>query len=270
MAIGPSDIDFLLSGGSTNSNPNNSIGGPPSNFPVLGLMNNLFANVKSESANSGSTDYRCFYISNRNATDTLYDVQVYFSEQGPRGSNVSVGVQKRTEIQKVSLISPISSGVLNMRYDKQQFSVTWGGSPESFGASLQSNLSAIVSGVSVLTQVQGENYFFTVSFLNKADNKSHPLLEVIRNNLVGRDVPIVSISKIVEGRPINSIATSISVDTVPPVGVSFYTPDSSSKLTVGSLSPGDIVPIWLKRITLPGTEYLQNDYFKLKVVGRPF
>jgi hypothetical protein len=275
MAFQPSDIDFFLSGGPTNSNPNNSIGGLPSSFLVLGSMNNLFADVQSEQAASGRTDYRCFYIFNASSADTLRDAEIYFSEQGQGGSSVTLGIQTTTEIQKVVVTGQVSSGNLVMRYDQSQFTVDWAGSAGSFENNMESELGAIVPGVSVSTQtIQGRvpQTFrnFIVSFEGAADNRGHPLLEIVSNNLVGPDVPIVSVSRVNEGAPINSVAPLIPSDTTPPAKVSFYNADESSKLMIGDLLPGDGLPVWIKRVTLAGADYLEGDYFKLKIVGRPF
>ena len=64
MAVVSGDIVYFMSGGSGNSNPNNSIGGDPSSSPISGLVNNLFDNISPEETTAGKTDYRCFYIFN--------------------------------------------------------------------------------------------------------------------------------------------------------------------------------------------------------------
>lgn len=270
MAISLSDIEFFLSGGSTNSNPNNSIGGAPSGFLVLGSANNLFSDISSENATAGRTDYRCFYVSNGSATETLYDAEIYFKEQSPGGSTVSMGVQNSTEIQKISIVGPVYFGDLTLRYDSSEFAAAWGGSAGVFETNLQTGLSAITEGVSVSTLVQGNNFYFTISFLEDSDNRSHPLLEVVANGLLAPDTPIVSISRIAAGAPINSVASLLSVETVAPARVSFYSSDENSRLSIGTLKPGDKVPVWIKRTTPASTDYMEVDYFKFQISGRPF
>lgn len=270
MAISLSDIEFFLSGGPTNSSPNNSLGGQPSSFLVLGSMNNLFSDVSSENADSGRTDYRCFYIFNTNTADTLYDAKIFIGEQGPGGSSVAVGVGNSTEIQRINIVGPVYFGNLLMRYDSAEFTAAWGSSAGEFETNLQSELGSIAPGVSVSSLVQGNNYQFTISFFGDSDKRSHPLLEVVNNGLLAPDAPIVSVSRIASGSPINSIAPTIPVDTAPPANVSFYNADESSKLSIGTLNPGDGVPVWIKRTTQPNTEYMEADYFKLKISGRPF
>lgn len=270
MAISLSDIEFFLSGGPTNSNPNNSLGGQPSSFLVLGSMNNLFSDISTEEADSGKTDYRCVYVFNESETDSLYETKVYFGEEGSGGSSVMLGTYTATEIQKVGIIGPVSSGSVEFRYDSTNFTVNWGASAGQFETNLQAALNGVAPGTSVSTSVQGNSYYFTVSFLGESDNRSHPLLVMVNNGLLAPDTPIVSISRVAEGSPINSVAPLISVETVPPTKVVFQNADESSKLIVGTLGPGDGVPIWIKRITPAGTDYMEKDYFKFKITGRPF
>jgi len=270
MAISLSDIEFFLSGGSTNSNPNNSIGGAPSGFLVLGSANNLFSDISSENATAGRTDYRCFYVSNGSSTETLYDAEVYFEEQSAGGSTVYLGVRNSTEIQKISMIGPVYFGSLTLRYNTIQFSVAWGTSPAEFKTNLQFQLSLIAPGVTIESSTEGNNHYFIIEFSGASDNRSHPLLSVVSNDLLAPDTPIVTISRISDGSPINSLAPQLSVDTVSPAMVSFYESDENSKLYIGSLKPSDKVPIWIKRITPSSTDYLETDYFRFSISGRPF
>lgn len=266
MAIKLSDIGFFLSGGSTNSSPNASLGGSPSGFILLGTMNNLFSDITSEEAQSGKTDHRCFYLFNNSEVDYLYDSEVYIETQVANGATVSIGVQKSTEVQKVSIVGPVYFGDMDMRFGSQEFNVAWGGSAGAFETNLQAGLGAIAPGVSVSTEVEGNNYKFTISFSGDSDNKSHPLLEVVRNGLLAPDNPIVSISRIAGGSPINSVAPLLSVSSVPPARVSFQ----DSPIAIGDLGPGDGLPVWVRRITPSGTDYIKNDGFTFGVSGRPF
>jgi hypothetical protein len=91
MTISANEIQFFLSGGPTNTNPNSSIGGAISSSPVLGMLNNLFRDITSEEAASGRTDYRCVYIKNASSSDSLYDAEIYVYSQSSAGSNVTIG-----------------------------------------------------------------------------------------------------------------------------------------------------------------------------------
>jgi hypothetical protein len=267
MAINLSDIEFFLSGGSSNSNPALSLGGAPSGFVILGTLNNLFSNVTSEQAESGRTDYRCFYVFNGSETDSLLDSEIFLESQDAGGSRAQIGVEKSTEVQRIGIVGPAYFGSLTLRYDSQVFVANWGTSAGQFEANLQSELVDIgLDGVSVSTVVSGNNYSFTISFFGASDNRSHPLLEVVQNGLLAPSTPTVSISRVSSGAPVNSVATQLSVDTVPPARVVF----SDSKIAIGTLAPGDGVPVWVKRVTSAGTEYQERDGFNFRISGKPF
>ena len=61
MAIAASDLEFYLSGGGSNSNPNAALGGVISSSAITNASdNNLFDDVTGDEADSGETHYRCF------------------------------------------------------------------------------------------------------------------------------------------------------------------------------------------------------------------
>lgn len=280
MAISTSDIQFFLSGGNNNPRPNSSLGGQPSSFPLTGGMNSLFSNVTTEEAFAGKTDYRCFYVFNKSETDTLSEVEIYFEDQGFGGSTVTLGLQKATETQRISVIGPVTDGSLDLIYGSDSMRVFWMGSPAGFATDLQTKLRALnragyqlVPNVSVVPAVPvGNRYDFSVTFAGASANKSHPLLRVASggNNLTGPDTPIVSVSKTTEGSPINSVAPTLSVETIAPARVAFSTSDSSARLGVGRLGPGEGFPVWVRRVTLAGAEYAKDDYFAFRITGKPF
>lgn len=68
MAIIASEIQYRLSGGASNSDPNASLGGVKSS---TAWTSTLFDDVSSAEATEGSVEYRCFYIHNANADATL-------------------------------------------------------------------------------------------------------------------------------------------------------------------------------------------------------
>lgn len=280
MAISTSDIQFFLSGGNNNPYPNSSLGGRPSSFPLTGGMNSLFSNVTTEQAFAGKTDYRCFYVFNKSETDVLSETEMYFEDQGFGGSTVTLGLQKATEVQKISVVGPVTGGGLNLIYGSAPLEVFWMGSPAGFATDLQTKLRALdQSGYKLAPDVSvvpaapvGNRYDFSVTFAGASANKSHPLLLLASggNNLTGPDTPIVSISKVTEGYPINSVAPTLSVETIAPARVTFSTSDRSARLSVGRLAPGEGFPVWVRRVTIAGTEYAEDDYFAFRITGRPF
>lgn len=103
MTISAEQLQFFLSGGSVNTDPNYSIGGAISSAPVLGVLNNLFRDVSSDEAASGRTDYRCVYIKNISSSDSLYEAEIYVYSQSSGGSSVMIG----TSPTPVGTIAPL-------------------------------------------------------------------------------------------------------------------------------------------------------------------
>lgn len=94
MAVSATDIEYRLSGGAANASPDASLGGVMSATPIADSTNdNLFDDVSQSESTSGDTEYRCFYITNKNATDTLSDCGVYISAQTPSAdTSVEIGL----------------------------------------------------------------------------------------------------------------------------------------------------------------------------------
>ena len=68
MAVLAGDIDFHLSGGAANADPNASLGGAISNNQIVGgSLHNLFDQVAGAESSAGDSEYRCFYVRNNSA-----------------------------------------------------------------------------------------------------------------------------------------------------------------------------------------------------------
>ncbi len=86
MAITASDLHLRFSGGSSNSDPNASIGGAKSSVQVTDNSdNNLFDDVSGTESNAGDTEYRCLYVHNAHGSLTAQNTHIYIS-QDPAGS----------------------------------------------------------------------------------------------------------------------------------------------------------------------------------------
>lgn len=84
MPASASDIKFFLSGGASNADPDDSRGGVISSFELVnGTLENLFDIVSLAEASAGHEDYRCFYVKNVNATDTIYDIRAWIETNTP-------------------------------------------------------------------------------------------------------------------------------------------------------------------------------------------
>ena len=89
MAITASDIQFFLSGGSGNTDPNASLGGAISSSTQLSgtPLHNLFDIVSSAEAATGESEYRCFYIKNAHGTLTLQNAKFWISTDSSGASS---------------------------------------------------------------------------------------------------------------------------------------------------------------------------------------
>ena len=273
--ISASEIGFFYSGGSNNSNAALSIGGNPSNFPILGSMNNLFPNVTAEDAVAGKTDYRCFYVFNNSSTEALMDASICVLSQKTGGSTVEVGVAKVTEVQNLLINGTVVSGDMVLKYGYTQFTVQWD-SLTNVASNMTAGLaSAGADGavVSIATALDNAAVLIAVSFEGDSDNRSHPLLELYENNLDTSlgffEPPTITISRGASGSPINSIAPQLAVDTATPVAVEFSSINADERISIGSLMPGDSLPVWVKRVTPADTDFLETDYFIFRVAGTP-
>ena len=80
MAITASDLEFYLSGGAGNTDPNASLGGIISTTAITNSSdNNLFDDVSGDEADAGDTEYRGIYLKNNHGSLTLQTSVVWFS-----------------------------------------------------------------------------------------------------------------------------------------------------------------------------------------------
>ncbi|MBS3648879.1 hypothetical protein KEU06_09695 [Pseudaminobacter sp. 19-2017] len=92
--VAAADVKWRLSGGVANNNPHASLGGEMSAVDVTpGVLNNLFDPVSSPEAQNGKTEYRCVYVLNNHASDTLIDVRAYIQAQTPNtGTTIDIAL----------------------------------------------------------------------------------------------------------------------------------------------------------------------------------
>jgi len=82
MAVVEADMEFRLTGGAINTAPDLSLGGVISYAePVGATLQNLFSSITASEASAGVTKYRCIYIANTSAADTLSSAVVYIGNQ---------------------------------------------------------------------------------------------------------------------------------------------------------------------------------------------
>ena len=89
------DIKFYYSGGTFNSDPNQSLGGEISATEyVSGTLNGLFDRVESNEAVLGDVEFRCVYIKNTHLDRTLLGAKVWIEAGTPSNTtaiSISVG-----------------------------------------------------------------------------------------------------------------------------------------------------------------------------------
>lgn len=80
MPIVGSDIQYRLSGGAGNTDPNASLGGAKSSTQVTdNVLNNLWDDVSGDEGSPGDTEYRCEYVHNAHGSLTLLSPVVWIS-----------------------------------------------------------------------------------------------------------------------------------------------------------------------------------------------
>lgn len=95
MPVANSDMKWLLSGDSGNSDENASLGGGRSSTEVVfsPILNNLFDNVTAPQAASGEIEYRCIYLQNDHATDDVDDLKIWINTNTPSTSTtIAIGL----------------------------------------------------------------------------------------------------------------------------------------------------------------------------------
>jgi hypothetical protein len=262
--VSGTDMGFYLSGGIGNTNAYASLGGEPSAHPLLTGLNNLFENINK---NDVFSDYRCVYVYNNHATDSINNLQVLIKNKMADATTIEIGIPLATDQQIVTITNAVSAGSYTLIYDSSDVVVNYDADVSIWATNLQNALNALleVTGAIVTYTYYASpvRYEFIVSFEGIDDHKQHPLLTVKTNNLtpVGTAVTIVT-DKIANGAPINNIASPISCSTVSPTGITFV----STAVGVGTLYHGDGFPVWIKR-SLLGDGTVVTDSFTLYIEG---
>jgi len=279
MAINPSDISCVLSGGTYNNDPYLSLGGEPSLRAIFGVTNNLFDDVTSDEALVGHVDYRCLYVVNNHATDSFYNTQLYIESQTTGGSNIEIGVPMETDVQQIIVSGLAQGGSFTIDYDGQTVIVAFNLFLEQWATNIQNGLNAIpelggvvvdVSSYSNGGSVWDLTRVFEIRFEGVSDHRYHPTLTLVSNDIIAPTPPTIQIVKITNGCPINVVAAQIDTDQIEPYGITWSEPDVDNTLVVGTIQAGDSFPVWLKRTTLAGTDPINSDGFILRILGKPF
>jgi hypothetical protein len=254
-------IRFSFSGGTSNVDPNKSIGGDrstrdfPNNSDVFtSEINDLFDN----SIVYSHADYRCLFLTNE-SSNLLSNVEVVVSaplETEP----IKVGVQRKIEKEFVVIPKPVTGGYLIFGWEEQTFGFdSYPTYHNTWAAIFQLSMRSIngLEDVVVVSLSTETEYVFEITFNN--DYRKQTPLTVVENGL--NEYPDIDITiENDDGSPINSTPYLLPVGTVSPIGVDF-----ELSTTLGTLYPNDSVPIWIQRDV--ATQPI-NGSFTLSVVGQ--
>lgn len=95
MPITSSDILWFLSGGSSNSNPNASLGGAISSVQLVNAtLNNVFDDVTGDEAAAGDVEFRAIYVKNNHSTLSLTSTKIWILTNTPAtGDTIAIGIE---------------------------------------------------------------------------------------------------------------------------------------------------------------------------------
>lgn len=264
------DITVVLSGGTTNINPNLSLGGLPSATPIAtATLNNLFDDVTSDETDEGHEDYRCIYFFNDGDT-TVYDVEVWISDDFDEGATMEIGVEYHDESQRLTLSDgPVTGGYIRLSYDDIEFNSNYNSSLSDWAETLETSLNGLgvlqdVSITAAFVNVDSpqDTIIFDINFISKDGKRNHPTIEVVDNQLLPAGSHTVETPQ--QGFPVNTIASEIGFETTPPGGVGFFAATEISPVTFPYLATGEGFPLWIKRVTPEGVAPKERDGFELR------
>lgn len=264
------DLVVVLTGGSSNNDPYESLGGEPSSQPIIGVLNNLFENISPEEALTGKVDYRCIYVFNNNTSDDLYEVKLYVVNETAGGSEIELGIIKKQEVQRVIVSGSVSGGSFDITYQDETKTVNYHSDPATWAANLETALNEmdLLEEVSVSVAGNFTTRIFNINFGGEDDYRFHDLLEIDTANLTGTSIA-GTVSRLIPGEPINSVPSSIDIETTTPTGVEFTYPTAAEPMVIGTLRAEEGFPLWIKRTTPATTTPIANDGVKLRISFMP-
>lgn len=269
------DISITLSGGTNNSDPELSLGGEPSVFPISNER--LFEDVSSSEAELGSDNYKCIYINNNSFDATLYKAKIYTNYKTENTDvSVELGFREANERQNIVITNSntISGGNIVIAYTDYSgdniITVDWDNSISIWADNFQNQLRTIKNLEEIQVEGTGvENSFiFEINFQGTAGKRYHELIQIVENNLISSTETSISVTRSNSGRPINNIAQEIDTTTTVPFSVVFGKHEYESEAyNIGEFRPGDQIPVWIKRIVPVGSRAVESDGVNIKIIG---
>lgn len=265
------DIIFVLSGGQNANDPMNSIGGLPSIVEVKDNINNLFPNITTQQLQQNVIDHRCFYVINKNSSESLIDITVWIKKNQSKGSNVQLGLALQNEIQLLTIPNDPTSGSIHF-VSRQPVrdeiivertpDLLWVRDAAVMANKMEAALNSLtmLNGIKVNGMLNATTWTFFINFTGFTGNHKRVLLES-KSNFHSEITPLVF------GSPINTIAPNIGVSNNLPTGVTFSDAERGHAIKIGTLEPEDVMPIWIQRTISPGTQPIHPDRFIFHLTG---
>jgi hypothetical protein len=264
-----SDLIMVYSGGTTNTDPNQSLGGLPSSYPITGVLNNLFSNISESESSEGKIDYRCFYIFNNNSSSSLYNVRLYVSFQNSDGAFVEIGIKKNFEVQRITLSNGIvTGGRIAFTYNSETVYADWDSDMGQWAVNIQNALNNIFEDTEVTVGGIDGARTFDIKIMGTDNYRFHDFITINVEELLPSTITSI-VSRVVAGAPINYVHDELDSELTVPNGVTFVTTDINNPLLIGTLNKEEGFPLWIKRTCPSNSEAVQSDGFKLKILSSP-
>lgn len=272
MVTTSSQISVVLSGGSSNSNPNLALGGSPSNAPINinNPLNNLFDDISPSEAEVGLEDYRCFYVFN-DSDDPVYNFRLWMTADVEDGSTITLGIQNSDEIQRYAITGVPTGGTFTLTYLGKSFTSNYDSDLGAWATAIEVGLNALqdndgnplLTGVIVAAQTTSTGIIFDITFADYDGQRIHDTL--IADSSLEPETVSATLTVLQNGAPINTIASALEAETTTPSGVTFFTPSEIEPISVPRLESGEGFPIWVRRRASPGVTAVANDGFSLRI-----
>ena len=268
-----SDIKFYHSGGGSNCNPLNDLGGACSTCELVDGINTLFSDLSPKASRSGGIDYRCFYVKNTHPNESLRNAKFYVDWERKSGSFVDVGVKRINEVQTIhvqGLTPPNENNFFTLHLDGYtNWTIPYSANITEWQGMFQVAIRSVDGLQNVLVQIAGSIGFptdivFTITFTGHARNHKLNLMTVVDNSL---DNQTITVTEVKDGSPINVVACTTSSIIVKPSCVDFDYPLRGSPIELGDLLPGEQFPVWVRRTTPEGTRVHIKDKIRFNVDG---
>lgn len=276
MTLVNEDIKLFYSGGSSNNDPDASLGGLISSFYIP--SNRLFDNVSGSQNTTGYIDYRCVYFNNINSTDTLFNAGVYIDNEISGGAVITIGLEINNERQDIYITNAagVASGNITIQFydyftdSNIQFSFNHDPTIATWSSNFQSAIRSIsgLEDVTVSGSYLGTTAYFSINFLGTSSKRYFEILELVSMSQSFLDVDATfTVQKVTDGGPKLKTANEIASEIIAPNNVIFVSTSSSSPLSIGNLKPTEYFPVWIKRVVSAGTDPVDNDGFTIKLKG---